>query len=820
MVNSQDLTITEGRARNAIEVLLDAMTMPQVDKKIKKAVENERIHPGKVTKFYPYLDKAEVKLDKKNKKVLCRILHRFGGNLVDFYTPVGTSDYCEKLHEPCILPRDSLHCLVLDVQDGTDEYILLGYDYPPDIVGFKPPYTGAMKIFSWGASKQNYIEFGGKGLKIQANNEVEMEYGLYDDDTTKVEYAYKGDVYTKDEVDSKLGNCGDVYETLLEVTEKYKLTSNDAYYLFRGDCWTINNNFESSAAITSTGYTDFTVTGTFRTENDLIGLYWNSKDPIEHPYISYGERSDYRDVVLDFDYEMEGCKDFSDNTVSITIRTNIGEVFYLTMNRFISSGHVHIDFNDLTLVAGNQYIDADGNLITVTEETPVDVSNIQSIMFVIIPDVDDFTTEPPYVVMENTDFICEVSNIQVKRGNICREHVALEPHKYRLCEGYDDFYNLNPKRVTREMRKLGYAEWCDLYIGASHYYEKSGTVGDTIPVEADFNHNRTEKMTLDPETPLNKAFIAWLDCYAKELKANDCPNLVLSVSMENLQCPTSWRQKDVNGNYAMTGWIPSTFFYSPCNDEPVEYMKTVSKAVLDIAVDNDMRPILQMGEAWWWWNESDKPNQPPCFYDNATKTKYENEFSKPLPEYGSSWSDFDGETIYWLNQELTSYVDALRTVVKCTDCYTDGLYLALFFPPSVLDTDRVPKMMREVNYIDAAYHPTKLDILQVEDYDWVTGLPQSPETTERDRSHHPEAYKIGEKLGFTKDKTHYFGGFVQYPENAIEYWKLIQQAMDDALELGFAEVYVWAGSQIRRDKKIIGYPKYELVQQLLYNQTN
>lgn len=203
MVNSQNITITEGRARNALESVLNEVTMPQVDRKIQQAVEGERIRGGTVTKFYHYLDKAEVKLDKSNKKILCRIMHRFAGNLIDFYTPAGGKSYCKKLHEPCIIPRDPLHCLVLDIQDGTDEYILLGYDYPQDIVGFKPAYVGALKIVSFSASKENYITFGGKGLKIQANKEVEMEYGQYEDDITQVKYSNSDDVYTKDEVYNK-----------------------------------------------------------------------------------------------------------------------------------------------------------------------------------------------------------------------------------------------------------------------------------------------------------------------------------------------------------------------------------------------------------------------------------------------------------------------------------------------------------------------------------------------------------------------------------------------------------------------------------------
>ena len=48
-------------------------------------------------------------------------------------------------------------------------------------------------------------------------------------------------------------------------------------------------------------------------------------------------------------------------------------------------------------------------------------------------------------------------------------------------------------------------------------------------------------------------------------------------------------------------------------------------------------------------------------------------------------------------------------------------------------------------------------------------------------------------------------------------WKLIKKAMNKGLKKGLGEVYVWAGTQIRRDKKIIGHDEYELVQKLLEN---
>ena len=595
----------------------------------------------------------------------------------------------------------------------------------------------------------------------------------------------KTEVYTNSEVDKKIDKTS---ENLLDAVGDYLEPSPNKYTLFRGDCWTIDSNFECSVSITSETDSDFTVTGTFRTKQDLVGVYWNSKDLIQHKYISYGSRYDYTGVTLDFDYEMSGCTDFNSGMVSITIEKRDGTINYLTASRFVNNGHISIDFDELTL----------------GDSTPVDVTDIKSIMLVLIPT--DYESSSTLTIKQNTDFSLEVTNITVTGGDIINEHKQLQPHKYRLCEGYDDIYNLNPRRLVKEMRKLGYVDWVDLYIGASHYYEKSGTVGDTI-THLDFDHQRTEKMVLDDTVPLNCAFESWLDCYSRQLKANDVDNLIISVSMENLQCPTDWRQRDSNGDYAETEWIPSTFFYSPCNDDVLDYMQSVSQSCLDIIVANGLNPILQLGEAWWWWNEWDEPNQPPCFYDDATKDKYYDEFGENLPSYITSWTeDYDSDAMDWLNEKLVQYSDGLREVVKSSR-YEDGKYMALFFPPSVLDTDRVPRMMQQVNYLTGIYDPNRLDVLELEDYDWVTSKSRF----------HNDIYAMGQELGFDLENLHYYGGFVLNEEDAIEYWRLIKDAMNIAIEAGFGQVFVWAGSQIRRDGKIIGYDNFETVQGLLDN---
>jgi len=632
------------------------------------------------------------------------------------------------------------------------------------------------------------------GTVNAADNAVQNDTESLDDSSNLLNSESNGDDFyiTQNESDENAVNSNGI-------ENNDETTYDNRYYLFRGDCWTTNNNFESSASVTSETPSDLTVTGTFRTENDIVGLYWNSEDPIQHPYISYGNRSDYSGVTLDFDYEMTGCMDFSNSRINIIIAANTGETYFITMNRFIENHHISIDFDNLTLLPGNSYIDRNGQGVIVDRETRLDVTNLKSIMLSLLPS-NFVESGSQYRITENENFTCKISNITVGNGEISNEQLPLSPHQYRICEDYDDIYNLNPMRISKEMRKLGYVGWVDLYIGASYFYEKSGIAGDVI-TDMGFNHNRTEKMVLNKDVPLNTAFRAWLDCYSRELKKNGVENLIISLSMENMQCPQSWRQMDANGNFAMTGWSPSTFFYSPCHEDVIPYMQKVSEACLDIIVGNGFKPILQMGESWWWWSENQQPNQPPCFYDNSTKAKYLAEHGTALPEYYNVWeSEYDRSVMNWLNQQLVHYSDALREVVK-GEKYIDGLYMALFFPPSVTDADRVPPMMIDANYLVDAYSPSKLDILQIEDYDWV--ISENP--------HHQEAYTIGQELGFSADRLHYFGGFVENPEYADQYWKLINQSMDDALEKGFEEVFVWAGLQVRRDNKIIGHDEDKIL---------
>ena len=202
-MNSNNITVTDGRLKKAVKDNIEPLIMPQIDRKIIKAVNESKVQIGYVTKFYQYLDKAEVRLIKSNKKVLCRLPHRVSGDLIDLFTPSGTDAFCNKLNEPCIVPRGKMHCLVLDINDDTDEQFLLDYYTPEDLLGISTPKKGHMRFTCVTATNETYLDFGVDGLSIVSSKPIESSYGEFEDDLKVVDYASSDEVYSKNEVYTK-----------------------------------------------------------------------------------------------------------------------------------------------------------------------------------------------------------------------------------------------------------------------------------------------------------------------------------------------------------------------------------------------------------------------------------------------------------------------------------------------------------------------------------------------------------------------------------------------------------------------------------------
>ena len=202
-MNSNDITVTEGRLKQSIDDAVTRSIGNKISQQITNAVENERVKTGVITKFYQFLDKVEIKIDDSEDTVICRILHRFGGELIDFYTPTGEDSFCDNLKEPCIIPRGELHCCILNINDDTDDWLMLGYYNAEELIGINPAAAGNMKIVTRGGTNQFWIKFGYDGLDIRSTTPATMNVGDTDDDMAPVDYANSSNVYTKEEVYNK-----------------------------------------------------------------------------------------------------------------------------------------------------------------------------------------------------------------------------------------------------------------------------------------------------------------------------------------------------------------------------------------------------------------------------------------------------------------------------------------------------------------------------------------------------------------------------------------------------------------------------------------
>lgn len=203
-MNIDNITITDGRLKRALNNKVKPLVQNESTKIIQKELNNSMLRLGKITKFYPYLDKAEVKLDTNNKKIMCKILHRFGGELLDLYTPLSEKVMVDRNHEKYIIPRVKQHVCVLNIHNGDSQYhIILGTLRDKDIAGFNPAKPGNMKISAVGVTNDFYIQFGLDGLKYKLPKKSSTEIGYFEEELQNVDYTDSSEVYTKEEVYTK-----------------------------------------------------------------------------------------------------------------------------------------------------------------------------------------------------------------------------------------------------------------------------------------------------------------------------------------------------------------------------------------------------------------------------------------------------------------------------------------------------------------------------------------------------------------------------------------------------------------------------------------
>ena len=217
MNTTENITVTDGRMKRALEKRMEPYVQKEATKIVQKALDKSMARLGKVTKVYPYLDKAEVKLSQSKKKVLCKLPHHYMGNIIDLYVPQGERAFCEKLKEPCVIPLSPIPCAVLKIHEkDSSEYFIVDYYTQNDLLYISPPSPGHARLTCMTATNETYVEFGGKGLEVLSSKPLKISHGQYENDVTEVNYADADKVYSKEEVYNKT----EVDDALKDITGK------------------------------------------------------------------------------------------------------------------------------------------------------------------------------------------------------------------------------------------------------------------------------------------------------------------------------------------------------------------------------------------------------------------------------------------------------------------------------------------------------------------------------------------------------------------------------------------------------------------------
>ena len=117
----------------------------------------------------------------------------------------------------------------------------------------------------------------------------------------------------------------------------------------------------------------------------------------------------------------------------------------------------------------------------------------------------------------------------------------------------------------------------------------------------------------------------------------------------------------------------------------------------------------------------------------------------------------------------------------------DAVTHLLAYLPTVLDP-LAPEAKRA--NMPVGWAAPAFDVLQLEDYDWVTQ--GRPRLTERGVA------LATARLGYPVTEQHYFAGFVLLPEQADQ-WRAIAAAAQASVGRGTAATYIWALPQVARD---------------------
>jgi uncharacterized protein (TIGR02217 family) len=520
------------------------------------------------------------------------------------------------------------------------------------------------------------------------------------------------------------------------------------------------------ASVVTTGPASLRVDAVFYKADDLAGVIWEAEDRFDHPLLKYETSRDFRDCRLRFRWQSSGVMALDAiNGPTLTIEgrdaAGVARSWYVRLWNYAvgtpEDAVVSLRFGAMV-----------GGFDLPEDSDPVWAGDIDRMFVSVVPPdysgADVPLSSPREGWVEWTDLVCEGPGAVLAIGD-----AVVPEHGVRIAGGYDDSYNLTPARVLRNALHLGYRRSITHYVGMSHYFRLEGTGGGFYVSAAG--------------GVLNVACAAWHRDFAARAKALGF-DVIWSLSYElfDAHCWGDWKQRAADGAPALTGWEPPSTLLSPAHGGAMGYLQAVARAFIGIAVAAGLAAKFQVGEPWWWI----MPDARPCFYDASAVAAFA---PVPIANIRRSKTPAQIVTLDAAGVCLAASTAALVAAAKAEapECVSH----LLTYLPTVLDA-KAPEAKRA--NMPVGWASPAFDVLQLEDYDWVTA---------GDSASSAEGVAVAfARLGYPVERQHYLSGFVLQPDlgpDQTAEWGLIEAAAEVARARGVAETFLWALPQVMRD---------------------
>ncbi len=537
--------------------------------------------------------------------------------------------------------------------------------------------------------------------------------------------------------------------------------------------WTVNFPRPMMASVVTTGPESLRADAVFYKSDDLAGLIWDSEDAWDHPLLAYETNRDYRRLTVSFRWRSQGIMPLdaiNGPTLTISGRDAGGQPksWYVRLWNYAvgtpEDAQITLRFSAL-----------DGGFLLPGEGDPVFAGDIDRMFVSLVPPgytgVAGNLPAPAEGWAELSQIRCDGAGVMLDAGD-----VILPEHSVKMATGYDDGYNQTPARLIRQIHALGYRDCINHYVGMSHYFRLE-------PLGGGYYVSLTGGA-------LNTPCRAWHADFAAQAKTLGF-DVILSLSYElfDAHCWNDWKQRAENGDPALTGWVPPSTLLSPAHAGAVAYLQAVARAFVSVLKEAGLPVHFQIGEPWWWI----MPDGRICLYDAAATAAF-GALSVSIPNIAGPKTAAQAAMLDRAGELLAASTASVIAAVRDEAGLAGATAHLLVYLPTVLDP-LAPEAKRA--NVPLGWAAPAFDVLQLEDYDWVTSGNHG--ATKR------AVPAMASRLGYPVTDHHYFAGFVLRPDDNIQ-WAEIDRAAQFSQKRGTAHTYVWALPQVARD----GYTYFEI----------